>query len=418
MSGAVYIIGLGVSGLSAAVHLVKAGHRVHLYDGAKVAGGRCRSFHDAKLDCRIDNGNHLLLSGNQSALSYLDLLNARHELEISNEATFPFMDLENRERWSVTINEGVIPWWLFDRNKSIPGVRLSDFTSVLRFPFANQKAVITGLTGNKTMLFKRFWEPLTWAILNTTPDRASAALMWSVFQETFARGGKACRPMIVKRGLSEAFVDPALVYLRDHQANPIFNRPLKNLTITNSKVTTLALGEDTIDLRTDDKIILAVPRIQASRLLPDMPVPDGDAAIVNAHFRLSHPVTNTPALLGLINAKTHWIFTRGNIISLTISAADALGLDRMSEETLLPLLWREVVEALQLPEDCVYEAGRLIRERRATFDQSPPSVAKRPKTQTKWQNLYLAGDWVDNNLPATIEGAIRSGEMAARAVLQ
>jgi len=148
-------------------------------------------------------------------------------------------------------------------------------------------------------------------------------------------------------------------------------------------------------------------------------MPDGDAAIVNAHFKMPRPleVPHAVSLLGLVNAKTHWIFTRGNIISLTISAADTLGLDRMAEDELLPLLWREVCEALKLPHDTTYEAARLIRERRATFDQSPASVAKRPKARGHYANLTLAGDWVDNGLPATIEGSIRSGERAAKAVL-
>ena len=151
----------------------------------------------------------------------------------------------------------------------------------------------------------------------------------------------------------------------------------------------------------------------------DSSIPDGDTAIVNAHFKM--PATwsadNAPPLLGLVNSKTQWIFTRGNIISLTISAADALGLDRIAEDDLLPQLWAEVVAALGLPAETTYDAGRLIRERRATFEQSPESVAKRPATKTQFSNLVLAGDWTDTGLPATIEGSIRSGEMVAKAIL-
>ncbi|MEP3525235.1 MAG: hydroxysqualene dehydroxylase HpnE [Hyphomicrobiales bacterium] len=418
MSGTTHIIGLGVSGLSAAVRLVEAGRKVSLYDGAKVAGGRCRSFHDAKLDCLIDNGNHLLLSGNKSALSYLDLLDARDEIEIASEATFAFADLKSRERWSVTLNDGLIPWWIFNKKKSIPGVKFGEYKSALNFPFADDHATIASLTGDSGALFDRFWEPMTWAVLNTTPDRGSAKLMWAVLRETFAKGGSACRPMIAKRGLSETFVDPALAYLEKHNVKPAFNAPLKELEISGNKITKLHIDDAVIELGDEDQIVLAVPRVQAARLLPDLSMPDGDAAIVNAHFKMAEPLAPEYALplLGLVNAKTHWIFTRGNIISLTISAADALGLDRLSEEEFLPVLWQEVCEALQLPDGTNYEAGRLIRERRATFDQSPASVAKRPKPRGTFPNLTLAGDWVDNGLPATIEGSIRSGEIAAQLV--
>ncbi|MEP3630837.1 MAG: hydroxysqualene dehydroxylase HpnE [Hyphomicrobiales bacterium] len=419
MSGTVHIVGLGVAGLSAAVRLAYAGCDVKLYDGAKAAGGRCRSFHDAKLDCLIDNGNHLLLSGNKSALSYLDLLNAQHELEIADAATFPFYDHASNERWSVTLDKGLIPWWVLKKSRSIPGVRLSEFASALKFPFAGAQATIESLTGKTGKLFERFWEPMTWAVLNTTPDRASAKLMWSVFAETFAKGGTYCKPMIAKRGLSETFVDPALAFLETKGIKPQFNTPLKEMEMANGKVTRVHLGDEVIDLGTQDTVVLAVPRAQAARILSDSLIPDGDTAIVNAHFKMTDTwsADELPPLLGLVNSKTHWIFVRGNIISLTISAADALGLDRISEDDLLPQLWDEVVAALDLPTGTTYDAGRLIRERRATFDQSPESVAKRPAAQTQFSNLVLAGDWTDTGVPATIEGSIRSGEMAAKAVL-
>lgn len=416
MKGTTYIIGLGVAGLSTAVRLVENGHSVALFDGAKVAGGRCRSFHDSKLDCLIDNGNHLLLSGNKSAISYLDLLGARDELQIANEATFPFFDLENHQRWSVEMNAGAIPLWIFDRKKTVPGVRMSEYLSTLKFPFASADNTISDLTNEHGQLFKRFWEPMTWAVLNTTPDRASAQLMWAVFRETFAKGGSACCPMIARRGLSETFVNPALRYLETARVAPTFACPLKHVEIRDGQISTLHLGERAILLSPDDRVVFALPRVQVGKFLPDIMIPDGDAAIVNAHFRLAHPLSKEHAIpfIGLINAKAHWIFTRDNIISLTISAADALGLDRISEEDLLPELWSEVIMALKLPDTASYEAGRLIRERRATFDQSPDSVKRRPKTQSVFKNLVLAGDWVDTSLPATIEGSIRSGEMAAK----
>lgn len=419
MKGTVHIVGLGVAGLSAAVRLADAGYTLKLYDGAKAAGGRCRSFHDAKMDCLIDNGNHLLLSGNKSALSYLDLLEARHELEIAADATFPFYDHETKERWAVTLDEGLIPWWVFQKSRSIPGVKLSEFLSALKFPFAEKSTTIESLTGRAGKLFERFWEPMTWAVLNTTPQHASAQLMWAVFAETFAKGGNYCKPMIAKRGLSETFVDPALTFLAKHDAEPSFNTPLKELILEQGRVSALDFGDEPLKLGANDHLVLAVPRAQAARLLPDSQTPDGDTAIVNAHYKISAPLEGdqAPALLGLVNAKTHWIFTRGDIISLTISAADALGLDRISEEELLPQLWDEVVAALNLPNDTRYETGRLIRERRATFDQSPESVAKRPPAKTQYQNLVLAGDWTNTGVPATIEGSIRSGENAAKAVM-
>lgn len=420
MNATTHIIGLGVSGLSAAVRLAQGGKKIALYEGAKVAGGRCRSFHDSRLDCLIDNGNHLLLSGNKSALSYLDLVDAKDELEIADAATFPFVDLQSKERWTVKLNPGPIPKWIFDKKTAVPGVRFSEYLSALKFPFANASKTIESLTGNEGALFKRFWEPMAWAVLNTTPDRASAQLMWRVLNETFAKGGNACKPMIAKRGLSETFVTPALNMLAKKDITPHFNQPLKSIDFDGKKPVKLIFQDMEVELGGYDKIILAVPRAMASRILPEITVPDGDASIVNAHFKLANdvPPENAVPLIGLINAKTHWIFTRGPIISLTISAADALGLDKISEDELLPALWDEVKEALNLPTQFPFISARLIRERRATFDQSPASVAKRPGTKTVYDNLYLAGDWTDTGLPATIEASIRSGEVAAKEAMR
>ncbi len=416
MSGKVHIIGLGVSGLSAAIHLAGK-KKIALYDSAKVAGGRCRSFYDQKLDCLIDNGNHLLLSGNRSALAYLDKIGARDELTILNEARFPFMDLKSGARWQVHMNEGRLPLWLFDKERRIPNVPLKDYLKLVKFLFANEKACVSDLSGNKGPFFERFFEPLTWAILNTLPEEASARLLGNVFKETFAFGGKACKPMIAKHGLSETFIDPALEFLKKHAKKPLFNHALKEIEFSKNTVKALHFNDKTVQLENGDNLVLALPRAQIARLLPSLKRPDGDCAIVNAHFKLEEELKNVPPFLGLVNSKTHWIFKRGNIISLTISAADKLNLDRITEEQLLPLLWEEVSLALNLKDKIKPVASRLIRERRATFNATPENNAKRPTTRTAFNNLFLAGDWTRTDLPATIEGSIRSGEKAAKALL-
>src|SRR5580704_7961254 len=97
--GRVHVVGAGLAGLAAAAALAAAGHRVVLYESSDHAGGRCRSYVDAELGLRIDNGNHLLLSGNRSALAYLRLIDARDTFEPPGEAAFPFVDLQSGERW-------------------------------------------------------------------------------------------------------------------------------------------------------------------------------------------------------------------------------------------------------------------------------------------------------------------------------
>ena len=124
MPRTVHIAGAGLAGLSAAVRLIDRGFRVAVYEATNQAGGRCRSYHDPQLDMVIDNGNHLLLSGNRAALGYLDVVGARDKLVGPGTASVPFMDLKSGQRWTLHANDGAIPWWIFVPSRRVPRVSL------------------------------------------------------------------------------------------------------------------------------------------------------------------------------------------------------------------------------------------------------------------------------------------------------
>jgi len=125
------------------------------------------------------------------------------------------------------------------------------------------------------------------------------------------------------------------------------------------------------------------------------------------------PPPGAPEMLGLTNATSEWIFTHPDRISVTISGADRL-MDE-DREALAQRIWVEVARALGIT--APMPRWQIVKEKRATFAATPEQDARRPHTKTRWRNLFLAGDWVQNGLPATIEGAIRSGDSAARLVL-
>ena len=410
----VHIVGAGLAGLSAAVRLASQGVRVQLYEAAGQAGGRCRSYEDKLLGCRIDNGNHLILSGNGSTLAYTQLIGSERPFFDPGEAAFPFMDLATGERWTVRPNAGRVPWWVLCAARRIPGTAPADYLSGLKLAIARKDQTVAGVLDTRTTLFQRFWEPLVIAALNTTPEHASARLVWNALRHSFAKGADYCRPLIARDGLGEALVEPALAYLRRQGAEVRFNNRLRALETGGGHVQRLRFGEGAEDLNPGDQVILALPPSQLGRVLPGLQLPGDAAVIVNAHFRLAEPLARQgePHFLGLLGAKAHWVFVRGDVVSITISAADRLGLADTPESELLPVLWREVQQALNL-EGRDYLAARLIRERRATFDQSPAGIASRPRAETAMLNLFLAGDFTATGLPATIESAIRSGERAA-----
>jgi squalene-associated FAD-dependent desaturase len=411
-AGRVHVVGAGLAGLAAAVSLADKGHRVTLYESSQYAGGRCRSYFDAELGVRLDNGNHLLLSGNRSALTYLRLIDALDTFERPTEAIFPFMDLSSGERWTLRPNRGALPWWVLSRRRRVPGTRARDYLAALRLRDAGAAASIAEILDPSGVLYRRLWQPVAIAALNTAAEAGSARLFWQVLNETLGRGSAACLPLVPREGLSESLVDPALAMLRGRGAELRFAARLRAIGFAGDRVSELNFDSGLIDVADDDRIILAVPAPVATRLVPNLVVPDDHAPIVNAHYHVVAPAS-APLFLGLIGGAAEWVFRKSGVVSVTVSAADKL-VDRPAQ-ALSELLWRDVARAYRLP-DRPMPPSRLVKERRATFRATPAQILRRPPTATRWNNLLLAGDYVDTGLPATIEGAIRSGLAAAETI--
>ena len=406
----VHVVGAGLAGLAAAVWLAAEGRSVQLHEAAPQAGGRCRSYFDTEIGCRIDNGNHLLLAGNRAALDYLSQIGALGTFESPGEVVFPFIDAATGERWALRPNRGAVPWWVFRRNARVPGSRAWDYHAALGLRQADPSATVAEVLARRRSLFHRLWAPLAVAALNTSAEQASAKMFWRILAETLGRGAATCRSLLPRVGLSETFVDPALAHLRVQGVEIRFGARLKAMAFEPDRVSELMFDSGSIRLGSKDSVILAVPAAIAARLVPALIVPDLYSPIVNAHFRCD-TTAETPFFVGVIGGSAEWIFRKRGVLSVTVSAADRM-VDRPAPE-LRDLFWRDVALAYRLPAHSMPQA-RIVKERRATFLASPQQLRRRPKQTTMWRNLLLAGDYVDTGLPATIEGAIRSGFTAAR----
>lgn len=412
-AGHVHVIGAGLAGLAAAVRLAREGRSVLVHEAGRHAGGRCRSYFDAELGCRIDNGNHLLLAGNHAALDYLDRIGARSTLEGPDDAVFPFIDVATHERWAVRPNRGHLPLWIMRPEARVAGTRALHYLSALALRRADPSATVASILDPRQSLFRRLWEPLAVAALNTSAEQASARLFWRILSETLGRGGAACRPLLPRVGLSETFVEPALARLRLQGAEIRFGARLKALNFGPDRVSELVFDGGPVGLGGGDSVILAVPAAIAARLVPALIVPDRYSPIVNAHFRCQAPA-GAPLFVGVIGGAAEWIFRKRGVLSVTVSAADRIV--EWTAPELRDCFWREVALAYGIPAHPVPPA-RIVKERRATFLASPEQLKRRPGHRTAWRNLLLAGDYVETGLPATIEGAIRSGFAAARLVI-
>jgi squalene-associated FAD-dependent desaturase len=409
--GKVHIIGAGVAGLAAAVELASRSADVVVHEAAGGAGGRCRSWHDPLLEAEIDNGNHLMLSGNWATLGYLDRIGARDRLIGPERAVFPFFDLQSGERWTVDINRGPVPWWILDKDRRVRGTSLGEYIDGLRLLNAGERTV-TQIFRSQGPFFHRFWEPFTIAVLNTPPDRAAARLLLPVIRETLAQGAAKSTPLIARRSLADTLVAPALAMLQERGADMRFGAKIRGLEREGKRVTALVTARGREPVSVGDSVIAAVPAWAIGELLPEITAPSEFAPIVNLHFRIDDtplPLMPLP-LLGLLGGTAQWLFVRDNLASVTISAA--MSLVEEQNTTIAERVWRDIATALDRNGSPMPKV-RVVKEHRATFLASPEQNARRPKAVTPYRNLVLAGEWIDTGLPTTIEGAIRSGQAAA-----
>ena len=412
MQKTVHIIGAGISGLSAAVRLANANFKVHLHEATQQAGGRCRSYFDAATSLTIDNGNHLLLSGNRHALAYARSIGTEAGLVGPKRAQFPFVDLETGQRWQLDLGDSRLPLWVFDEARRVPGTGLLDYLAFMPLIWAAQSTLVGDAIRCEGTLYQRLVQPLLLAALNVDPPEGSAGLAGAVVRETLLAGGRACRPLIAREGLSAVLIEPAIKLLQDKGASVRFGHELREFAMSAGSVGELKFGDDTVAIGPGQAVVMAVPPRAASSLLPGLKTPSKFRAIVNAHFRFDPPKA-MPPILGVVGGLVEWLFAFPQRLSVTISNADRL-VDVPREE-LAQAIWRDICKAAGMQDEL--PPWQIVRERRATFEATPEQNALRPGASTNWKNLFLAGDWTDTGLPATIEGSVRSGDRAADLVL-
>lgn len=426
MAGILHIIGGGMAGLAAAVEAAGAGMHVVVHEAGRNCGGRARSYEDKHLGCRIDNGNHLLLSSNKTVFRYLTLTGALDTLAGPGAPLFPFVDLAEDARWTLDLSRGRMPWWVFQPHRRVPDMRLAELRSLYSLMNAPDNATVVDclLPG---ALSRRLLAPFAISALNTDCESGSAALLGAVVRESLSLGGDACVPWFARDGLSESLVDPALTYLRYMQVEVRTQSRITGLDVAHGRVTSLQTPDGDITLGPDDRIILAVTAPVAHGLLsphlPALAVPTEFESILNLHFRLDEapqPLGSFAqcGFVGVIGSVAEWVFLRGSVMSVTVSAANRLA--NQDPDHLADIIWQDVRRAcdtaLTQPLPARPAAQRVVWEKRATFAATPAQNRLRPGSATPLVNLALAGDWTATGLPSTLEGAMRSGIRAVEAL--
>lgn len=400
MAARAVVVGAGLAGLHAALRLREAGLPVTVLEASPHVGGRCRSYSDAELGL-IDNGTHALTAANPVALSLVAQLGLSARWARPPGGALQLVDLAERRVFEV-------------------GARIRDLRALGLRPqhglaFLGRDRAVGALFDHAAPAYRRFIEPLTVAALNTAPSRASSKLLARVLAEGW-RGSKALIPMVAERGLGPDLVEPLADEVRRRGAIIETSTRVRGLGFAADRVVSLDTRDGALAVGEDDRVVLAVPPAECERLT-GLWFGFEDSPIVNAHFAVGETPGTTPIFVGVIGGTAQWILWRGAIMAVTVSAAD----DLVGEPSAMiaELLWRDVRDVIELATGrklADAHAHRIVKERRATIRQTPGLV--RPGAETAWRNVVLAGDWTDTGLPATIEGALRSGATAARTALR
>jgi squalene-associated FAD-dependent desaturase len=427
----VIVVGGGVAGLAAAVRLASCDVPVLLLEQRPRPGGRTYSFRDTVSGETVDNGQHLLLAGYRHTLGFLESIGSRRLLSVQPKPSLLFHHPERgfhrlelpALRAPLHLMAGVLGFGLLGYADRF---RLLRAGAALSTPAARSAgrtvAEWLAAAGQSAETRRGFWDPFTVAVMNEIPERAAAAPFLRALQTAFLGSAGDAALALPAVGLSELLVDPALEYLAIHQSVVRCSAEVQRVLVGGGRATGVRLrGDETIE---GGAVIVAVPWHEARVLLEGITPLDPGWDTVNASpivsIHLWFPEDFMPdESVGLIGRRVHWVFNRrrinresqpGGHLSVVISAAVDV-VDWRNEA----LIVQAVADIRSTYPRCPPAAtrGLVIREKRATLSLTPAVEALRPGAITAIPNLFLAGDWTDTGLPATIEGAVQSGERCA-----
>ncbi|MCE9623896.1 MAG: FAD-dependent oxidoreductase [Deltaproteobacteria bacterium] len=285
-------------------------------------------------------------------------------------------------------------------------------------------------TGQTEDAVAKFWEPLALATLNESLDIASARLFAEVLRRALLSKKSDSNLAISKVGLSDLFATPMQQYLEGHGVPLSFNTQATRVTREGAG---FLVETNTGERFATDQLLLATPPNALAKLLaesgsefqglfPEL-VRFGSAPIVsiNLWFENFHPPQR---MLGLVNSPIHWVFDKSKILTgqrsshLTLVVSGAHALAQENKENLVKLACAELQRFFPELENARLYHSQVVKELEATFSAQRGLNRYRPSNRTALPGLYLAGDWTDTGLPATIESAVLSGHQAADALLE
>lgn len=430
----VVVVGAGFAGLSAAVRLTKRGARVLVLEARSRLGGRATAFSDRETGELVDNGQHVLAGCYTDTLAFLADIDAMANVNVQRQLSITMIDRDGRRSRlecprlpsPLHLLGGIIKW---------DALGWRDRISVLRLagpPKASPDETVDAWLrrhGQTARLREMLWEPLALAALNQPVTEAAAPVFARVLAEMFGSDPQAAAIILPAKPLHQMYAEPARIFI-ERNGGAVRTGAQASIVVGPSGATVDVAGERW----TPGAIVSAVPWFKLDGLIA------GDRSPLSGVIDRANRMTSSPivtvnlwfdrvvmpgddvAFLGLPGRDMQWVFDKrlafgGSASHLSLVSSGASPLVAKTNAELVAAALEELSGALPEVRAARLVRSTVVREPRATFSLAPGQPA-RPGAATAIPGLFLAGDWIDTGLPATIESAVRSGHQAAELCLR
>jgi squalene-associated FAD-dependent desaturase len=435
------VIGAGFAGLSAATRLAKHGARVAVLEARPRLGGRATAFADRDTGELVDNGQHVLLGCYRETFQFLDDVGAAADVRLQRDLAVTMIDRSGRRSRLVCpslpapfhLLAGVFDWDALSWRDKWSALGMATPIRIARRalrPGATELAASPGETvenwlvhnGQTPRLRELLWDPLALAALNQPPDRAAAPLFARVLAEMFSGDSSAAAIGLPLKPLHLLYAEPARRYVDARGGHVQTGAPAK-IHVESDRVVDVAAGADrwrapaviaAVPWFALADVFDAPPSVLSNTLARAQTMESSPIVTVNLWF--DRPVLDEP-FIGLPGRTMQWAFDKrlafGETAShLSLVSSGALEIAGLANDLLVARAHSELLDALPPVRDAKLLRAMVVREPRATFSLAP-GQPERPESETPVRGLFLAGDWINTGLPATIESAVRSGHKAA-----
>lgn len=435
----VIIVGAGAAGLSAALRLAESGVKVVVLEAGKFLGGRARSFMHSSTGLELDWGPHLFMAANPALRSLLERVGAADDIFFSPslEVSYRIRESKSTRRTQLSFPEGGGVFAQLQGLLKWRGPRFLEKINLLRGlskvvskpgdenPGESMSDMLEGL-GQKDEAVRWFWEPFARAVLNLPLDLGSAELFKAVIREAFADGPKGAALGVPMKALGTLWANRAAQRIRRLGGEVRLQQPAVGFEVNDSKMNGVMVRErETLPAAA---VISAVPPDALGRLLGSelgqqslfsnlgklRPGP-----IASAYFWLEEP-DEGPPFEAIVGEEWDWLFRpvasgegAENLVCLLAGAEDSIASEKRS---IIESSARDCLNRM-IPRNRIRDI-LVVRERAATWANGVAEQNYRLDTRTPIEGFFLAGDWTRTGLPATVEGAVRSGDKAAETVLE